>query len=65
MRKLFWMIFLLGAYFWVVTSGHDGILLEKGTALYKGIVAWFDDAEVDCQLKVEKSKKRCRSRRWD
>lgn len=63
MRKLLWMFLFLGAYIWLVTSGHDEFVLNQGKSIYKAIVSWFDDAEVDFQLKKEKIKKK--SRRWD
>jgi len=58
MRRLFWIILLLGAYFWVMTSGNDQAVLEKGKWLYETVVSWFDDADIDYQLKPQKSKKR-------
>lgn len=61
MRRLLWMILLLGGYFWVMTSGNDQALLEKGKWLYETVIAWFDDADVDFQLKPHKSKKHTRS----
>jgi len=63
MRKLFWIIVFLGGYFWLVTSGHDGFVLNQGKMLYQSLVSWFDDAEVDFQLKKNTQKKK--SRRWD
>jgi len=62
MRRLLWIIILLGGYVWIVTSGHDKALLEKGKWAYDALVSWFDDADIDYQLKSEKSKKH--SRRW-
>jgi hypothetical protein len=62
MRKILWMIFLFGAYIWTVTSGNDQAMLEKGKFLYKALVAWFDDADLDFQVKKEKARKK--SRRW-
>lgn len=64
MRKLFWMVILFAVYVWVMTSGHDRMVLDQGKTIYNALVAWFDDAEVDFQMKkMEKSKKR--HRRWD
>ncbi len=63
MRKLLYTILFVGAYFWLVTSGREDLVLEHGKALYKMIITWFDDATVDFQLSAEKPKKR--SRRWD
>jgi hypothetical protein len=64
MRKLLWMILLFAVYVWVMTSGHDRMVLDQGKAVYNALVAWFDDAEVDCQVKKEEKSKK-RSRRWD
>ncbi len=64
MRKLLWAILFFSAYVWVMTSGHQQMVLEQGKALYHSFMAWFDDAEIDYQIqKPQKSKKR--SRRWD
>lgn len=66
MRKLFWMIVLFGAYIWVMTSGHDGFVIEQGKMVYNALVAWFDDAEVDFQVNQKgKQKEKKRPRRWD
>jgi hypothetical protein len=67
MRRLFWMMFLLGAYLWSMSSGHDRMIIEQGKNIYQALVAWFDDAEVDFQVKPqEKPKpKKNRYRRWD
>lgn len=58
------MIGLFGAYIWVITSGNDQMVLEKGKEIYKAMVTWFDGAEIDYQLKKDKVKKH-RHRRWD
>ena len=50
MRKILWMIVLLGVYIWLVTSGNDRIVLETGKSIYQSVVNWFDDAEIDYQL---------------
>jgi len=63
MRKLFWLVFLLGGYLWVLTSGHDDFLLAKGKAIYETIVGWISTAEADFHLTQEKPKKK--SRRWE
>ncbi len=66
MRKLLWMIFLFGAYVWIMTSGHDRMVIEQGKNIFRALVAWFDDAEVDFQVSGQKSKKvKKRTRRWD
>lgn len=64
MRKILWVILLFSAYIWVVTSGNDGFLLDQAKTVYKAFVSWFDDAELDFNLKTHKSAKK-RSRRWD
>ena len=63
LRKLFWMIALFGAYVWIVTSGRDQMLLEQGKAFYKYVITWLEDADIDYNLKKEKSRKK--SRRWE
>jgi hypothetical protein len=63
MRRLFWLIVLSGAYLWVLTSGRDQFVLEKGKAIYETIAKWIEDADADFQLKNPKAKKK--SRRWD
>jgi hypothetical protein len=64
MRKVLWMIILFGAYVWVMTSGHDQMLISQGKKIFQAFVSWFDDAEVDFQTKNE-SKSKKKSRRWD
>lgn len=68
MRRFLLMIFLLGAYLWAITSGHDQFFMAQGKALYQWVVRWFEDAEVDFQVdkpvKTEKSREK-RSRRWN
>lgn len=66
MRKLLWTILLFAAYVWVMSSGHDQIIMRQGKYLYNALVSWFDDAEVDFQVKHTKvSKHKKKSRRWD
>ncbi|HSX10601.1 MAG TPA: hypothetical protein VLF94_02655 [Chlamydiales bacterium] len=64
MRKVLWMVLLFAAYVWIMTSGHDRMVLDQGKAFYKALVSWFDDAEIDYQVKKEKKVKK-RNRRWD
>lgn len=64
MRRIVWMFLLLGAYLWVITSGNDQILLEKGKTVYEAIVTWLDGADVDYQTKKAKETIK-RHRRWD
>jgi hypothetical protein len=63
MRRLFWLIVLVGGYFWVLTSGKDQFLLQKAKAAYEFATKWLEDADADFQLNSPKSKKK--SRRWD
>ena len=63
MRRILWMIFLLGAYVWVQTSGREDWLLKNGKAVYNAAVEWLSDADADFQLK--KLNERKKSRRWD
>jgi len=66
MRRLFWLIVILGGYVWMVTTENEPFVLEKGKALYQIISNWFSDADVDFQMKKkEASKNRYRPRRWD
>jgi predicted ATP-grasp superfamily ATP-dependent carboligase len=53
---------LLGGYFWAVTSGNDQFILKKGKWVYEALVSWFEDADLDFQLKKDQNKKN--SRRW-
>ncbi len=66
MRRLLWMIFLFGVYVWLMTSGHDRMVIQQGKSLFESVVAWFDDAEIDFQTAPQKAKKeKKKSRRWD
>ena len=68
MRKLFWLIVLVGAYFWILTSGHDQFLYENGKAIYSSIAKWIEGADADFQLTntpAASSKPKKKSRRWD
>jgi hypothetical protein len=58
------MVLFFSAYIWVMTSGHEDLLFQQAKSFYKAIVAWFDDADVDFQVKKETKTKK-RSRRWD
>lgn len=64
MRKLLWVIFFFVVYVWVMTSGRDHLIWEQGKTIYNAFVAWFDDAEIDYQIKKKQNVKK-RSRRWD
>lgn len=64
MRKLLWMVLLFAVYVWVMTSGHDRMVVEQGKSIYNALVSWFDDAEIDYQIKKHQKAKK-RNRRWD
>jgi len=63
MRRLFWLLIMVGAYLWVLTSGRDQFLAQKAKAVYEFVYNWIEDADADFQLKNTKPKKK--SRRWD
>lgn len=65
MRKLFWMIFLFGAYIWTLSSGKEEFLFDQGRAIYRAAISWFDGAEVDFQVKKKPKPHKKKSRRWD
>jgi hypothetical protein len=66
MRRIFWLLLFLGGYVWMITTENELFVLEKGRALYQLVANWFQDAEVDLQIKKkEVSKNKHRSRRWD
>lgn len=67
MRKLLWLCLFFGAYVWMVTTGNEEFVLERGKALYRMISDWFEDADVDFQVKHKKlsQQKKDRPRRWD
>lgn len=63
MRRLFWLIFLLGGYLWILTSGHDDFVLAKSKAVYETVTDWISSAEADFHLKKDKQRKK--HRRWE
>jgi len=65
MRKLFWMIMLFSAYLWVSSSGKQQFFLDQGRAVCGFVASWFNEAEVDFQVKKETKPQKKRSRRWD
>lgn len=65
MRKLLWMIIFFGIYVWVMTSGHEQLVIQQGKNLYNAVLAWFEDAEVDFQVQQDRKNIKKRSRRWD
>jgi dUTPase len=58
------MILFFGAYVWVMSSGHEHIVIEQGRNICQAVISWFDDAEIDFQTK-QKSQPKKKSRRWD
>ena len=67
MRKLLLTILLFVAYIWVMSSGHDQMVIRHGKNIYNALVSWFDDADVDFQVRHQtpKNKHKKKSRRWD
>jgi hypothetical protein len=65
MRKLLWMIVFFCAYVWVMTSGHEQMVLERGKWALNMLISWFDDAELDFQVTKKDKVSKKRSRRWD
>jgi hypothetical protein len=63
MRRLFWLILLLGGYLWILTSGHDDFVLEKTKAVYELVTNWVSSADAD--FHVKKDKPRTRHNRWE
>lgn len=56
---------LIGGYVWLVTSGNDDILLNKGRMVARFVIDWFEDADVDFYGGSGSSKIKKKSRRWD
>ena len=67
MRKILWLGLFFGGYVWMVTTGNEQFVLEKVRAMYNLISEWFEDADLDFQVKPKKvlHKKKERSRMWD
>ena len=67
MRRFLWLCLFFGGYIWMVVTGNEQLVLERGRALYKLVADWLEDADVDFQLKEEKSvrKKNLRPKRWE
>lgn len=66
------MIFLFGAYIWILSSGKEEFVLDQGRAIYRAAISWFDGAEVDFQVNKKPKQKQSKqkqpkkkSRRWD
>jgi hypothetical protein len=51
----------------MVVTGNEQLVLERGRALYKLVADWLEDADLDFQIKEEKSvrKKNLRPKRWE
>lgn len=67
MRRFLWLCLFFGGYIWMVVTGNEQLVLERGRALYKLVADWLEDADLDFQLKEEKSvhKKNLRPKRWE
>jgi hypothetical protein len=67
MQKFFWIALFVGGYIWMVTTGNEDLVIERGKAIYKMFSDWLQDADVDFQLKKKKvsQQKPERQRRWD
>lgn len=64
MRRLLWLVILFSGYVWLVNSGNDKALFEKGKELYEYFCVWMKDADLDFHLQQKKEVKKSR-RRWD
>jgi hypothetical protein len=65
MRKLIWMIMLIGGYVWLVTSGNEDFVLRQGKMICQLVLDWFDDAEIDFYGSRGQDQSNKKSRRWD
>lgn len=65
MKKVFGIILLLFAYIWVVSTGHEQMVLDQSKRLYQTVSAWFDGADVDYQSQKQLAPIKKRPRRWD
>ncbi len=67
MRRFLWLCLFFGGYIWMVVTGNEQLVLERGRALYKLVADWLEDADLDFQIKEEKSvrKKNLRPKRWE
>jgi len=66
MRKLFLISLLLGGYIWMKSSGNEEIVIEKCKLVYKMVINWFEDIDVDyhIQQKNPSRRKQDHPRRW-
>ncbi len=62
MTRLIWLLFLLGTYVWVVSSGKEETLFRGAKIVYEAICDWLDGADADFQLKEKKAARK--SKRW-
>lgn len=66
MKKAFWIILLLFAYIWVVSSGHEQFVLDQSKRVYQTLASWLEDADVDFQVQQKSDPvKKKRPRRWE
>lgn len=65
MRTIFWIIILLCCYIWVVSAGHERIVIEKTRKVVETVNSWFDDADVDYQTNTKPIITKKRPRRWE
>ncbi len=67
MRRFLWLCLFFGGYIWMVVTGNEQLVLERGRALYKLVADWLEDADIDFQLQEQKSvrKKNLRPKRWE
>lgn len=64
MRRILWLVILFFGYIWLVNSGKDKLLFEKGKTLLEWASFWAKKADLDFQLPEKKEEKKAR-RRWD
>ncbi|MDE3055100.1 MAG: hypothetical protein KGI80_00165 [Verrucomicrobiota bacterium] len=50
MRRLLWLLFLLGLYVWISVTGNEAMLIERGKLVYRFVVHWLEDADIDFHL---------------
>lgn len=60
MRRIFWLMILVGAYLWVLTSGNDEWITAKAKSFYETLVSWIDQSDRDFHLNKDKHKKKHR-----
>ena len=66
MRSILWLVSLLGLYVWVSATGNEQFFIERGKTLYRIVVHWLEDAEIDFHTEKEVEKgKQSKPRRWD